>query len=86
MNLAARGWYGFVVDMKATKADIARAVHVQYGVTVTDVQTTVVHGKVKKTGKKQIPVLKPSWKKAEVKLKTGETIDAFDIGGEKEKK
>lgn len=85
MNLASRGWYGFVVAFNASKAEIAQAVHAQYNVTVIGVRTIHMHGKVKRVGKRQKSVARSSWKKAMVELKEGQTIDAFQIG-EQEKK
>ena len=85
MTLAQTNWFSFVVALRANKAQIAKEVAKMYKVTVTDVRTSVVTGKMKRTGKRQQPTQKPSWKKAMVELKAGQTIDAFQIG-EQEKK
>lgn len=85
MTLAQTGWFSFVVDLYANKAQIAKEVAKMYKVTVTDVRTSVVTGKMKRTGKKQQPTQKPTWKKAMVELKSGQSIEAFQIG-EQEKK
>jgi large subunit ribosomal protein L23 len=85
MQLAQTGWFSFVVALSANKAQIAQEVANMYKVTVTNVRTSVVTGKMKRTGKRQQPTAQPSWKKAMVQLKTGQTIDAFQIG-EHEKK
>jgi len=85
MQLAQTGWYTFVVALYANKTHIGQEVSKMYKVTVTDVRTSVVTGKMKRTGKKQKPTERPTWKKAMVQLKSGQTIDAFQIG-EQEKK
>ena len=77
MQLAQTGWFSFVVALYANKAEIAKE--------VANVRTSVVTGKMKRTGKRQQPTQKPTWKKAMVQLKAGQTIDAFQIG-EQEKK
>lgn len=85
MNLAARGWYSFVVATDANKAEIGQAVKTMYKVTVKDVRTITVNGKMKRSGKRQKPVKQQAWKKASVLLAEGQTIDAFQIGGETQK-
>ena len=82
MNLAARGWYSFVVATDANKAQIGTAVEKLYKVHVVDVRTIIVHGKMKRSGKRQKPVKRQNWKKASVLLTEGQTIDAFQIGGD----
>ncbi len=85
MQLAQTNWFSFVVALGAGKAQIAKEIAKMYKVTVIGVRTSVVIGKMKRTGKKQQPKAQASWKKAMVKLKTGQTIDAFQIQ-EQEKK
>jgi len=82
MTIATRGWYTFVVHIQADKAAIAHAIEELYKVNVTGIRTVTVHGKMKRAGKKQRTKLQPTWKKAMVTLKKGQTIDAFQIGGE----
>jgi len=71
--------YGFIVDRKANKLEIKKAVEKMYGVNVTDVNTMVIPGKTRarytKTGitKGQ----KSAYKKAIVTLNEGETIDFY---------
>jgi ribosomal protein L23 len=45
-----------------------------------------MHGKVTRVGRKGKTIAKSDWKKVYVKLKNGQTIDAFQIGGSEEKK
>lgn len=73
-----RGFYAFVVDVKAGKREIARAVEKQFGVNVTSVRTLIVKGKIKQRGKKKLKFKLTSWKKAIVGLKPGEKIGLFE--------
>lgn len=67
--------YTFLVDVRANKIEIARAVEKAFNVRVKGVNTLVQRGKNKtlrrQTGKK------PDFKKAFVTLETGQTIDLF---------
>ncbi|MBP1669629.1 MAG: ribosomal protein [Bacteroidetes bacterium] len=71
--------YGFVVDKRANKVQIKKAVEELYGVTVESVNTMRYAGKQKsrftKTG--LITGKKNTLKKALVTLKEGETIDFY---------
>jgi large subunit ribosomal protein L23 len=71
--------YGFVVDKRANKIQIKKAVEEMYGVTVESVNTMVYAGKRKsrftKTG--VIAGKTKSTKKAVVTLTDGETIDFY---------
>lgn len=79
MTNAIGGWYTFVVKEEANKAEIAHAVSAVYGVTVTDVRTVRVQGKMKRAGRRQQMTMRPSWKKAMVRLLKGQTIEAFQL-------
>ena len=70
--------YSFVVDRAANKLDVARAVTQLFKVTVLDVRTSVVRGKVKRVG--QSMGKRPNWKKAFVTLKEGDKIELFEGG------
>ncbi|MFH0750080.1 MAG: 50S ribosomal protein L23 [Candidatus Gottesmanbacteria bacterium] len=85
MTVATRGWFTFVVRKDANKAEIAQEIAKIYKVTVVDVRTINVHGKMKRVGKRQQTVLRQTWKKAMVELKEGQTIDAFQLGGQETK-
>jgi large subunit ribosomal protein L23 len=71
--------YGFVVDKRANKVQIKKAVEELYGVTVESVNTMRYAGKLKsrftKTG--LISGKKNTLKKAVVTLREGETIDFY---------
>ncbi len=72
--------YVFRVDIKSNKFEIKRAIESYFGVQVDAVNTLIVRGKVKRaqlrtkvtTGKL------PNWKKAYVKLKSGNKIAEFE--------
>lgn len=83
---AAKGYYTFVVFPKSNKAQIADAVSKQYNVKVTNVTTAMIHGKVRRVGRKMLRITKPNWKKAIIHLAPGQKIDAFDVSHEAEKK
>lgn len=65
--------YLFRVSSRANKIQVREAVEKIFKVTVTSVRTVTVHGKMRRMGRTQ--GRKPSWKKAIVTLKSGETID-----------
>lgn len=69
----AHNQYSFVVDPVANKVEIKRAVEKKYSVTVVGVQTMNVRGKTKRLGR--FEGQRPSWKKAIVTLKKGESIE-----------
>lgn len=77
--LNEKGKYGFIVDAKANKVEIKKAVEKQYGVNVEKVNTMNVMGKTKtrytKTG--ILSGRRPSLKKAIVTLAQGEVIDFY---------
>lgn len=70
--------YSFVVDLKATKHDIANAVTSQFKVSVTGVRTLVMRGKVKRVGTTMGK--RSNFKKAFVTLKEGDKIELFEGG------
>ena len=74
--------YSFVVDKKANKLEIKKAVESFYGVQVDNVNTIVVPSKAKSKYTKAgyISGRKPSKKKAIVTVAQGETIDLYGSG------
>jgi large subunit ribosomal protein L23 len=74
--------YTFIVDKKANKLEVARAVESMFNVSVESVNTTVIPGKVKtrSTRSGMVSGMKPAYKKAFVKLQEGEKIDLFGSG------
>ncbi len=73
------GKYTFVVDKKANKIEIKKAIEEMYDVTVDKVNTMITPGKTKmrytKTGIQRGK--KSSYKKAIVTLADGDTIDFY---------
>ena len=71
--------YGFIVDERADKIQIKKAVEDMYGVTVESVNTIRYAGKVKARNTKSGVVVGKtnSYKKAIVSLKQGEQIDFY---------
>ena len=74
--------YSFVVDRKANKLEIKRAVESFYGVQVENVNTMVMPSKAKSKYTKAGYIVgrKPSKKKAVVTVVEGETIDLYGSG------
>ena len=66
----------FEVARDANKVEVRRAVEQLFKVTVTDVRTLVVRGKLKRVGR--FAGRRPSWKKAFVTLKPGDNIEFFE--------
>jgi large subunit ribosomal protein L23 len=71
--------YAFRVDRKANKLEIKKAVEEFYGVTVVNVNTSVVPAKNKTRFTKAgyVQGRKPAYKKALVTVREGETIDLY---------
>ncbi|MEJ7827031.1 MAG: 50S ribosomal protein L23, partial [Segetibacter sp.] len=69
----------FKVARKANKLEIKKAIQEFYGVTVTDVNTSVVPGKNKTRYTKAgfVKGQKPAFKKAMVTVAEGETLDIY---------
>ena len=71
--------YAFVVDRKANKLEIKKAVEQFYGVQVKDVNTAVIPGKAKSRYTKAgfLNGRKPAKKKAYITVAEGEQIDLY---------
>lgn len=67
--------YVFVVAREANKIEVKKAVEKLFKVTVEDVRTVVIKGKVKRVGKKMGK--RSDFKKAYVKVKKGDKIEEF---------
>ena len=68
----AHNQYAFVVDERANKIEIKRAIEQKYSVTVLVVNTMNVRGKTKRMGR--FEGRRADWKKAIVTLKEGDKI------------
>jgi large subunit ribosomal protein L23 len=71
--------YTFIVNRKANKLEIKKAVEEFYGIQVEDVNTLTMPSKVKQRNTKAglLTGRKPSKKKAVVTVAEGETIDLY---------
>jgi len=71
--------YGFIVDKRANKLEIKKAVEDLYGVTIEKVNTMIYAGKKKSRNTKAgvITGKTNAFKKAIVTLKEGENIDFY---------
>ncbi len=76
-----RGAYSFLVDTKANKIEIKKAIEEAYGVKVADVRTMIYAPKISaKYTKKGLQIGKTNkFKKAVVTLVEGEVIDIFSV-------
>ncbi len=68
--------YSFVVAQNANKVEIGKAVESLFDVKVDRVRTMRFRGKERRMGRHI--GRRPSWKKAIVTLREGETIDVFE--------
>ena len=78
-DLNEKGKYGFVVDKKANKVELKKAVEKMYGVNVESVNTMRYSGK-KKTRYTKTQIVSgrtPAFKKAIVTVAEGEIIDFY---------
>ncbi len=71
--------YTFVVNKKANKLEIKKAIEEMYNVNVTDVNTSIMPGKIKVRGTRSgyQKGRKPAYKKAVVSVEDGEVIDIY---------
>jgi len=66
----------FAVHPDANKQEIKRAVETLFDVKVEDVRTLNVRGKMRRVGRTQGQ--RPGWKKARVRLRSGDSIEFFE--------
>lgn len=71
-----RGQVSFVVDIRANKLQIKKAVEQVFDVHVTSVRTLRMRGKRRRLGRYQGQ--RPDWKKAIVTLREGDRIEFFE--------
>lgn len=83
INQAGLGEYTFAVDKQATKGQIKQAVEQFFGVDVKQIRTLKLKGKTKRVLKTRKKIKLSNWKKAVVRIKEGQKIDCFEVGGEK---
>lgn len=75
-TLMEQNKYTFEVDRRATKTDVRNAVERLFNVTVEQVNTMNVRGKMQRRGMTR--GRRPDWKKAIVKLAPGDRIEIFE--------
>ena len=68
--------YLFEVDLRANKIEIRKAVETLFDVSVQDVNTLIVRGKMKRMGRTRAKTR--NWKKAIVTLAADDSIDFFE--------
>ncbi|MCZ7685783.1 MAG: 50S ribosomal protein L23 [Sandaracinaceae bacterium] len=68
--------YLFEVDRRANKQQIREAVEKLFEVSVTDVNTMIVRGRIRRMGRGYAKT--KNWKKAIVQVADGESIDFFE--------
>jgi large subunit ribosomal protein L23 len=68
--------YAFVVHPSANKIQIKKAIETIFSVKVVSVRTQTVLGKIKRMGR--YAGRRPSWKKAIVRIQTGQNIPIFE--------
>ena len=81
MQLVKVGKYTFKVAKNSDKGKIKKAVKDKFGVDAVSVATIIVKPSKKNVNRREITV--SAFKKAIVKIKSGQKIDLFDIGGTK---
>ncbi len=76
VDLMQENKFCFKVAKDANKIEIKKAIEEIFKVTVVDVNTVNVKGKLKRMGRTQ--GFTASWKKAIVTLREGDTIEVFE--------
>lgn len=76
VDLMQENKYCFKVVKDANKIEIKNAIEEIFKVTVVNVNTVNVHGKMKRMGRTQ--GMTASWKKAVVTLREGDSIEVFE--------
>lgn len=74
--LTEMGKYLFVVENKANKIEVSKAIQDLYGVKPTKVNIILMEGKLKARGK--VIGKRKDWKKAIVTLPKGKTLDLYE--------
>lgn len=76
VDLMQENKYCFKVAKDTNKIEIKNAIEEIFKVTVVNVNTVNVHGKMKRMGRTQ--GMTASWKKAVVTLREGDSIEVFE--------
>lgn len=83
--LANQGWYTFRFRGNAVKNHLSSSIEKLYKVNVKNVRTITMHQKTRRVGRLMKHVKQPIWRKAMVKLASGQKIDAFEVSGGEQK-
>jgi large subunit ribosomal protein L23 len=78
LGAASTGKYTFEVIRVASKNQIKAAIESQFSVEVIAVNTQILKGTSRRTGKRRLPSTTATTKKAIVELKKGQTIALFE--------
>jgi large subunit ribosomal protein L23 len=81
VGLSAKNWYTFKVPIEFNKNKIKEVLEKMFTVNILSIKTITVRGKTKRSLKSRKLIGKSDWKKAIVKVKEGQKISAFDLGG-----
>jgi large subunit ribosomal protein L23 len=74
--MGAQNTYVFEVGLASNKHQIKNAVQSLFGVTVDDVRTLIVRGKIKRFGR--YDGKRSNWKKAYVRLSDGDVLSFYE--------
>jgi large subunit ribosomal protein L23 len=77
------GKYGFIVDNKASKTQVATEFLALFGIKALRVNLFNVKGKVKTNWKTRNPIIRPDFKKAIITVKKDQKIDLLTLKNEK---
>lgn len=80
LNLQDEGVYIFAVNVKSSKSAIKDEVEKLFDVNVESVKTMIIPGKKKRVLKTRRFTKTPKWKKAVVKVASGQKIKLFGEG------
>lgn len=78
MSEASKGKYTFKVALNADKNAIKRAIEEKFKVNVTKISTVITKGRSQRAGVRRVEVKRQPFKKAIVRVKTGQKIGLFD--------
>lgn len=81
INNAKKNWYTFKAPVSETKDTLKKKIEETFKVNVIDIKTLISKGKAKRSAKSRKIKRDSNWKKVMVKLKEGQKINAFDLGG-----
>lgn len=81
INNAKKNWYTFRSPISETKNSLRKRIEEIFKVNVIDIKTLIVKGKSKRSAKNRKVIRGSDWKKVMVKLKEGQKISTFDLGG-----